>query len=95
MGERPHGAAAKNRNDPIGVRAMETRNVDEVLTVRELARRLRVSERTLFTWTKQRGLPVVRVGKTLRFLWAHVREWLDSQTNNGGGNPGCGGVATI
>jgi excisionase family DNA binding protein len=70
---------------------METRN-DEVLTVKQLSQRLAISERTVANWIRQRGLPVVRIGKSVRFVWAHVRAWLDEQTSRGGGNPGCGGV---
>jgi excisionase family DNA binding protein len=58
---------------------------DEVLTVKQLSQRLAISERTVANWIRQRGLPVVRVGKSLRFVWADVREWLGQQTSRSSG----------
>jgi excisionase family DNA binding protein len=71
---------------------METRNVDEVLTTRELADRLGVCARTIANWVRQRNLPTTRIGKTLRFCWRHVQRWLDEQTSSGGGPGHDGGV---
>jgi len=46
------------------------------LTVREAARMLRVSEKTVYRWVADRGLPAHRVGEQYRFNRAEVLEWV-------------------
>jgi len=50
------------------------------LTMREAAAALHVSERTLWAWTKQRVVPHVRVGKTIRIPRAALEQWLAEQS---------------
>jgi excisionase family DNA binding protein len=49
------------------------------LRPREAAKMLGVSERTLFTWTREGRLPVVKVGRTVLYSVEHLRAWLDRQ----------------
>ena len=46
------------------------------LTVREVARMLRVSEKTVYRWVADRGLPAHRVGEQYRFNRAELLEWV-------------------
>jgi len=52
-----------------------------VLRPREAAAALGISERTLWTWSKTRGLPTIRLGQTVRFPTAQLLEWIESQTH--------------
>jgi excisionase family DNA binding protein len=51
----------------------------EVLTAKEAAGFMKVSEDTLRTWTQRRGLPCARIGRQLRFRRAALIEWLSAQ----------------
>jgi PTS system nitrogen regulatory IIA component len=48
------------------------------LTVRDTARLLRVSEKTVYRWIAERGLPARRVGDQYRLSRADVLEWATS-----------------
>ncbi len=52
---------------------------DRILTVRELARELRISPRLIYEHCHDREprLPVIRLGRVLRFRESHVQEWMD------------------
>jgi excisionase family DNA binding protein len=45
---------------------------DDLLTKRELARRLRLSLRTIDAWMRTKHLPYIKAGKTVRFRWEDV-----------------------
>jgi excisionase family DNA binding protein len=53
---------------------------NEFLTIEELADLLKISTRTLHRIIKRRELPVIRIGRQLRFRRESVDEWLQSQT---------------
>ena len=50
-----------------------------LLTVREAAELLRISERTLFTLTKDRQIPSVRVGRGVRYVEQDLARWIEAQ----------------
>ncbi|HUX03092.1 MAG TPA: helix-turn-helix domain-containing protein [Phycisphaerae bacterium] len=51
---------------------------EDVLTVGELARRLKVTRRTIRAWTADGKIPAMRIGeKTLRYDWGRVVEALE------------------
>jgi excisionase family DNA binding protein len=52
---------------------------NEVLTRSELAKLLRVNERTIDNLRKE-GLPYFKVGTNVRFHWSKVLEWLDQRS---------------
>jgi excisionase family DNA binding protein len=53
--------------------------VPMLLTAREAAKVLAVSERTLFSLTKSGAIPVVRIGdRGIRYDPADLRAWIDS-----------------
>jgi excisionase family DNA binding protein len=57
---------------------------DEILTIQELAERLKVKRSTICELTRRRGrvrwetrpLPCIKVGRQLRFNWRLVCRWL-------------------
>ena len=55
---------------------------EDILTVEELSRRLKVGKAWVYEKSRARGqfdgesLPVLRVGKYLRFSWPDVCAWL-------------------
>jgi excisionase family DNA binding protein len=58
----------------------------EILTIDEVADRLKVSKRWVYEKTRSRclnPLPAIRVGRYLRFLWGDLSAWLRSQSSGG------------
>lgn len=54
----------------------------DILTVEELAARLKVKRTWVYEKMRQRGnnsLPVFKMGRYLRFSWKHVSAWLQAQ----------------
>jgi excisionase family DNA binding protein len=59
-----------------------------LLTVREAATALAISERTLWELTHRGGLPCVRIGRSVRYVQADLDAWIAAQrvqhTSSGG-----------
>ncbi len=51
-----------------------------LMDVKELAQRLRVSERTLRNWAYQRKIPVVKVGDRVLFDPREIERWLKERS---------------
>jgi excisionase family DNA binding protein len=54
----------------------------QILTLEELAKRLKVSERWVYEKSRSRcqnPLPTIRIGRYLRFDWTSVSAWLRQQ----------------
>ena len=51
-----------------------------LVSPREAAKLLSISERTLATYTKSRLLPVVRIGHSVRYSPDDLREWIRRAT---------------
>lgn len=58
---------------------------DEVLTVPEMAKLLKISENTAYTWTHIEGFPRVKIGNTIRIPRGLLLEWVAEQARKGGG----------
>jgi excisionase family DNA binding protein len=58
-----------------------------LLTLRETARLLRLSQRTVWQYAHDGKLPCVRFGRALRFPRKELEEWLAQMI----GQPSCGG----
>ena len=54
----------------------------QLLTIRDVATRLQVSQRTVYRLV-DRGLPTIRVGYVMRFSWPAVMASLDREGNHG------------
>lgn len=50
--------------------------MDQLLTIREIAQRLKVSPKTIYKWTHLRKIPVARAGRLLRFNETDVLNWM-------------------
>jgi excisionase family DNA binding protein len=56
-----------------------------LLTPRQAAKALSISERTLWAITAPRGpMPAVRIGRAVRYLVSDLQEWIESQKQKGG-----------
>ena len=54
----------------------------QILTLKEVAERLKVSERFIYEKTRRRSqnpMPCFRIGRYLRFDWTRVSAWLRQQ----------------
>jgi excisionase family DNA binding protein len=51
---------------------------DGLLNKRALAAKLDISKRTVDAWMKNKRLPYVKIGKTVRFVWRDVLEKLNA-----------------
>jgi excisionase family DNA binding protein len=51
---------------------------DRWRTTSEVCEYLAISDNTLQRWVAQRGLPVHRVGRTLRFKFSEIDAWVRS-----------------
>jgi predicted DNA-binding transcriptional regulator AlpA len=69
---------------PKKVPVVEVSPIDpaQILTLEELAQRLKVSERWVYEKSRKRcqnPLPTIRIGRYLRFDWISVSAWLRQQ----------------
>ena len=55
-----------------------------LLNSREASEALGVSERTLATLTQAGALPVIRIGRSVRFALDDIREFVDRSRRQGG-----------
>lgn len=66
---------------PASVPAIEPQ---DILTLREVSRRLKVSDRWVYEKTRRRTpdpLPVIRIGRYVRFHWPTIVRWLHAHSN--------------
>ena len=55
----------------------------QILTVQDLKEFLNISEATIYKWKRERGLPHIKIGRTLRFNKDRILEWLEQhETGN-------------
>ncbi len=54
---------------------------DELLTVAETCRYLKVTPRTLYRYIKGGDLPAFKLGKEWRFLRSELEEWIRRRTS--------------
>ena len=59
----------------------------DILTIDEVASLMRVSKRSVYEWTSERGrdrmkvnpFPVLRINSTIRFVREDILAWIDKQ----------------
>ena len=51
---------------------------DELMTIEEVARYLKMKPQTVYKWAQEGQLPGVKLGKEWRFRKAHLDEWVDT-----------------
>jgi excisionase family DNA binding protein len=55
-------------------------NPEPLLTIKETSIALNVPAKTLYLWSKRGQIPVIRVGRHLRFNLSKVMEYFETQT---------------
>ena len=55
----------------------------EVLTLRQVAEFLKVTDRTIYRLAAAKKIPAFKVGGTWRFSKAEITEWIQQQTQGG------------
>jgi PTS system nitrogen regulatory IIA component len=51
----------------------------DILTIEEIARYLRVSERTIYDWANKGSIPCGKLGTTWRFKRSEIEKWIDEK----------------
>jgi excisionase family DNA binding protein len=52
---------------------------NEILTIDEVARYLRLTPQTIYKWAQEKRIPAVKLGKEWRFRRAVIDKWFDDQ----------------
>ena len=52
----------------------------EILNIRELSARLKVSHWTLYAWSSQKFIPSIKLRGKLLFDWAVIQKWLEKNS---------------
>jgi len=55
---------------------------DEILTLKEVARLLKVAEKTVYSMAQSGGFPAFKVRGQWRFRRDDINHWIDQQTNS-------------
>jgi len=58
---------------------VDVSNVDEILTIDEVARYLKVSEKTVYEWVKRREIPAGKIGTAWRFKKSELEQWVNAR----------------
>lgn len=58
----------------------------EILTIREVAHYLKVTERTIYRLSAAKKIPAFKVGGAWRFSRADIDSWIKQQSREGGVN---------
>jgi excisionase family DNA binding protein len=70
-----------------------TRSEGEILTLKEVAEYLKVTDRTIYRLAGAKRIPAFKVGGTWRFSRADIDAWIRRQSEEGQG--GNGPAATV
>ena len=52
---------------------------NEILTIEEVARYLRLTPQTIYKWAQEKRIPAAKLGKEWRFRKSIIDRWLDDQ----------------
>ncbi len=55
---------------------------DEILTVPEAAKLLKVCDKTVYTWTHRADFPAVRIGNITRIPYNLLMAWVEARATN-------------
>lgn len=56
-------------------------NNNDIMTVKEVAKYLRTSERTIYAWVKNEEIPAFKLVNTRRFKKSEIDNWLETKRN--------------
>jgi excisionase family DNA binding protein len=62
-------------------------NEGEILTIKEVAEYLKVTERTIYRLAGAKKIPAFKVGGTWRFSRADIDEWIKRQSSDQSDDP--------
>ena len=57
---------------------------DNILTIEEVAKYLRVSERTVYDWAQKGEIPSGKIGTVWRFKKSEIEKWVNERLSSGG-----------
>jgi PTS system nitrogen regulatory IIA component len=60
---------------------------DDILTIDEVAKYLRVSERTVYDWAQKREIPSGKIGTVWRFKKSEIEKWVNDRLSSGTKTP--------
>ena len=66
------------KSNRIRIKHPAERDREELLSVSEVARYLKVAQRTVFRMMQRKELPAVNVGRLWRIQWGWLQEWIAS-----------------
>ena len=52
---------------------------DDILTIEEVARYLRVSDRTVYDWAQKGEIPAGKIGTVWRFKKSEIEKWVNDR----------------
>ena len=55
---------------------------DDILTIEEVAKYLRVSERTVYDWAQKGEIPAGKIGTVWRFKKSEVENWVNARLSS-------------
>lgn len=55
--------------------------MDDILTLEEVARYLKLKPQTIYTWAQNNKIPAVKLGKEWRFRKSVIDRWFDQHMN--------------
>lgn len=55
---------------------------DEILTIRDLAKYLKINERTVYKLAQERKIPAFKIGGSWRFMRAMIDDWIKNQASS-------------
>ncbi|MGG3625495.1 helix-turn-helix domain-containing protein [Bacillus gobiensis] len=64
------------------INATEKINVDDVITVEEACKILKMGKSSVYELANHQDFPAVRTGRKVRIIRKGLQEWIDRQKNN-------------
>ena len=55
---------------------------DDILTIEEVAKYLRVSERTVYDWAQKGEIPAGKIGTVWRFKKSEIEKWVNERLSS-------------
>jgi PTS system nitrogen regulatory IIA component len=55
---------------------------DDILTIEEVAKYLRVSERTVYDWAQKGEIPAGKIGTVWRFKKSEIERWVNERLSS-------------
>lgn len=55
--------------------------MDEIMTLEEVAKYLKVKPQTIYTWAQNDKIPAAKLGKEWRFKRSVIDKWFDNHIN--------------